>query len=312
MRKVAITQEELDQGNGNFHDYMSYVRDRLAAKFVEPRDALFAAARLIFEDGYKIELGSELDDAGLAISNWINNFYGDRQNISYCFPCIAYQLNGAIYLLRMPIARVKDIPILDAVIALSEESAKRISKKQLEKLRSEYNEFYSLLYEISRFDVTTVIHLESSADRLITGAAHYALSRWESLHFVERAMKEVLEPKGIELSGSDGHNISGALHRAWIATGHPPLPDNLLKQVMCSPSIRYQKTPHPFLAAINAHHASIRLGALIAREIPAVPKMTDHLQIDEFDLSREGPLAIARVIKALDQTSDNWPPVQLT
>jgi len=311
VRKVLITQDELDQGDGNFHDYMSYVRDRLAAKFIEPKDALFAAAQIIGDDGFEVRIGTDSNGAGLAISNWLRNFYGDRQNISYCFPHIAYQINGAIYHLRMPIFRVKDIPILDAVIALTVESAKRLSKKQLDKLQSDYNEFYSIFYDISRLDVTTVIHLESAADRLLTGAAHYALSRWESLHFIERAIKEVLEPKGIRLSGGDGHDISGALHRAWIAAGLQPLPESLLTQVMCPPSIRYQKTPHPFLASINAHHASIRLGALIAREIPAVPRMTESLMIRNSDIAREGPLAIARVFKALDKTSDNWPTVRL-
>jgi hypothetical protein len=26
MKKVSITQEEINQGEGNFHDYMSYVK----------------------------------------------------------------------------------------------------------------------------------------------------------------------------------------------------------------------------------------------------------------------------------------------
>ncbi|WP_426270497.1 hypothetical protein ACN9MB_01290 [Dyella kyungheensis] len=311
MQKIDITQEEIDQGNGRFHEYMGYVRGRLAMKNVEPKDALFGAARLILQDGHKVALGSEPDDAALAVSNWLSNFYGDRENVSYCFPSIAYQINGAIYLLRMPIVRTHEISLLNAVIALTEESAKRMSDRQFERFQSEYNEFYTNLYTISRFDVTTVIHLESAADRLCIGAAHNALSRWESLHFVERAMKEVLQPKGIELKGSDGHDVSGALHRAWVGAGLPHLPEELLRQVMCPPAIRYQKSPHPFLAAINAHHASIRLGALIAKEIPGVPRMKNTLQIEQDDLAREGVLAIARVYPAMDPESDNWPSVKL-
>lgn len=98
MKKVSITQEEINQGEGNFHDYMSYVRDRLSAKFVEPSYSLFAAADLISEDGYKKLLGSNPDNAGLSAANWLVNFYGDRQPISYCFPPIVYQINGGLIL----------------------------------------------------------------------------------------------------------------------------------------------------------------------------------------------------------------------
>jgi hypothetical protein len=86
------------------------------------------------------------------------------------------------------------------VVGLTEEAVMRITSSKLEKLQADYNEFYTMFYDISRFDVTTIIHLESAADRLLAGAAHYALSRWESLHFIERAMKEVLEQKGVRLS----------------------------------------------------------------------------------------------------------------
>lgn len=312
MRKVSITQEEINKGDGNFNDYMGYVRDRLSAKFVEPRNSLFAAIDLISNDGFTIDLGSEPDDAGLAVANWMSNFYGDRENVSYCFPHIAYQINGVIYQLRMPIVREEKIPLLEAVIGMTEEAAARISKNKLIKLQSEYNEFYSIFYDISRLDTTTIIHLESAAERLLAGAAHYALSRWENLHFIERAMKEVLEPKGVKLTGSNGHDIRGALHREWITAGLSDLPSDYLDQVMCSPSIRYQRAPHPFLTAINAHHAAIRLGVLIVREIPEELNIIDNLNIKTADLIREGPLAIARVYKALALKSDAWQPVQLT
>lgn len=311
MKKVSITQEEINQGEGNFHDYMSYVRDRLSAKFVEPSYSLFAAADLISADGYKIVLGSNPDDAGLSVTNWLANFYGDRQHISYCFPPIAYQINGVLYCVRMPIERIKEIPLLEAVVGLTEEAVMRITSSKLEKLQADYNEFYTMFYDISRFDVTTIIHLESAADRLLAGAAHYALSRWESLHFIERAMKEVLEQKGVRLSGSDGHDISGALHREWIKAGFPALPIELLQKVMCTPAIRYQRTPYPFIASVTAHHASIRLAAIIAREIPQEPKLKDKMIINNSVLFREGALAIARLYKSMDPTSETWEPVKL-
>lgn len=311
MKKVSITQEEINKGEGNFHDYMSYVRDRLSNKFIEPSYSLFAVADLITADGYKISLGSNPDDAGLSVTNWLANFYGDRQHISYCFPPIAYQINGVLYCIRMPIERVKEIPLLEAVNGLTEEAVMRITRSKLEKIQSDYNEFYTMFYDISRFDVTTIIHLESAADRLLAGAAHYALSRWESLHFIERAMKEVLKLKGVRLSGSNGHDISGALHREWIKVGLPPLPIELLQQVMCTPAIRYQRAPHPFIASVAAHHASIRLAAIIAREIPQQPKIEDKMIINSSVLFREGALAIARLYKSLDPTSEMWETVRL-
>jgi hypothetical protein len=78
----------------------------LSAKFVEPSYSLFAAADLISADGYKIVLGSNPDDAGLSVTNWLANF----MEIGSIFPIVFLLLpikSMGLYCVRMPIERIK-------------------------------------------------------------------------------------------------------------------------------------------------------------------------------------------------------------
>jgi hypothetical protein len=311
LQKVEISQEELNQGNGRFNDYMRYVAQRLSSKSVDPRVALFSASDQIRDDGLQIEIGSFRDDAGLSVVNWMTNFYGERHNISHCLPPVACQINGLQYLLRMPILRPDEMLVTQAVIDLTATMSKEMSNNQFSYLDREYNEFYSALYKICLLDATTVVHLESSAQRIYDGATHYALSRWESLHFVERAMKEVLDPLGVKATGKDGHDVKGVLHDKWILSGKLALPDQMLSDVMCSAAIRYERTPQPFLATLKAHHAAIRLGALIASEILSMPPLEDKLSIPFSDICRNPALSVARIMQAIDASVANWQPVKL-
>lgn len=174
-----------------------------------------------------------------------------------------------------------------------------LSDKQTSMLQRDFNEFYEALFVISRLDATTVIHLESAAQRICESTVHNALSRWESLHFVERAMKEVLDTLGVRTSGSQGHDIAGNLHVHWINAGKRPLPQALLNDVQCSAAIRYERSPVPFISTLKAHHSSIRLAALVASEIPAVSEMKDTLTLSHRGLARNASLEIARAIPAL-------------
>ncbi|MDQ9169007.1 hypothetical protein Q8A64_01150 [Oxalobacteraceae bacterium R-40] len=305
MQKIKITQSELDEGNGRFDDYMKYIDHRLSSRSVDPRMALFTAAELIKQDGLKIYVGNHSDNAGLSVANWLHNFYGDRETISYCYPSIVYQLAGRPYLLRMPIQKPPEMLVSQAVIDLNEEIVKSLSDSQISALNKDYSQFYDALSLIARLDVTTVVHLEAAAQRIYEGAPLYALARWESLMFVERAMKEILVQEGCRnFRGADGHDIKGALHAEWTRLGKSALPENMLDDVMCSPSIRYERTSQPFLATLRAHHSAIRLGALIAKEIPPVPTMEEELSISIKEIARQGILALARLIPALAKTDE--------
>ena len=312
MKKVVISQDELDQGNGQFQEYMQYVERRLSSKYFEPAMALFNIIDIIKKDGYSIELGSVRDDAAINVEKWVDEFYAERGHISYCFPGVAHIVNGAVYLLRMPVDRVSEIVLTQAVISLTQPAADLISTKQLERLESDYNDFYNCYYGMSKFHPTVVTHLDSSAQKIYSGSAHFALSRWESLHFVEKAMKELLTPLGIKITGGKGHDIRGAVYDEWLKAGLQPLPVQLLDDVMCSAnSIRYEKTPQPFDSTLKAYHSAIRLGGLIAEQVPSVPKMEEQLAVTIGELSLDAVMAFARIILAVDPQAGNWPRVKL-
>lgn len=306
MQKISITQEELDLGEGQFDQYMQYVLQRLTASSCVPELAVFQAVDLVKKDGYSIRLGSDADSSGVSVANWITNNFGSRQNISWCLPRVAYQIYGVAYFLRMPILRPGSMLLTQAVVSLTPDLEGRLSVRQFAKIEKDYNEFYEALEKIAKFDPTTIIHLESAAQCIYTGQAHYALSQWESLHFVERAMKEILEPLGIKETGKNGHDIAGVLHTHWQSLGKEPLPQPLLDAVKCSADIRYQKSPASFVKAIHAHHDSIRLAALIARELPSASPMEDRVTISLKDLMQGASLLIARTLPAFarDQSTD--------
>lgn len=312
MKKIQITQQELNYGYGNFHLYMNMIRENLISQGVEQYDALTAATTLITNDGHKIESGSNSNLAGLSVANWLLNFYDKKRDISYCFPSVAYQINGVIYRLCMPVVKGYDMSLIEAITNLTADVARKISEEQLEIIKLEYNEFYREFYRISYFDVTTLIHFEAAAERLLSGAAYYALSRWETLHFIKRAMWEILEHKGVKRRDNSDKDEISVIYKQWITAGLSPLPMHLLMQVICSPSIRYQKGPHSFLATINAHHASIRLAGLIAREFTIEPVTKGCVAVEPYTLFREGSLAVARVFHALSNEEDERRDINIT
>lgn len=299
MQKIIITQEELDLGEGQFDQYMQYVLHRMSNASYMPELAVFNAVDLVQKDGYSVIFGSDMSASGTSISNWMRNNFGERQNVSWCFPQIAYPIFGCIYFLRMPLIRPESLLLTQAVADLTPDMEKRLSARQFLQIEKDYNEFYEALEMIARFDSTTLVHLKSAAQLIYEGPAHFALSRWESLHFIELAMKEVLEPLDVKETGKKGHDVAGVLHSHWLNKGKNPLPQSALDAVNCSADMRYQKSPTSFVRALNAHHESIRLAALIAHEIPPASPMEDSMSISIKGFEKGVYHLIARILPAL-------------
>lgn len=303
MQKIEVTQDELAEGDGRFNDYMKYVIHRVNAAGVHPSVALFAAADIICKDGHALVIGSYCDDAGTNVMNWVDNYYSHRAHIPYCLPSVAYNINGVPFLFRMPTLRYPSMLLTQVVEDLTDQAAAEISPSKFVLLQNDYNEFYEALYLICRLDAVTVSHLKVAAQYICDGSAHYAMARWESLHFVEKAMKEVLTPLGIKVGNSSGHDVKGALHDAWKKAGKPELPSELLEDVMCTSAMRYQTTAQPYRATIRAHHSSIRLAALIGKELSGLPTMNETLSLEIPTVSRDPLLAVTRAISAIDPST---------
>lgn len=310
MQKILISQQELDEASGQFDEYMQYVKHRLSVD-LDPRTALFSAVSLISKDGLKIELGSFRDVAAQNVGNWLDEYYGERAHIEFALPRLAYRLDGAIFLLRMPVPRMDLIPLTVAVEDLTDNAAASISSKRLLALTNDFNEFYDALYEISELLPTTVVHLRDAAQRILQGPMFFGLARWDTLMFVEKAMKELL-PKGVSVKGADGHDVKGAVHEAWIAAGLPALPTDLLDDVMCSHTVRYSKTAMPLDPTLKAHHSSVRLGALIAKNLTTLDGSQDELRIKLEKVRPDPLLSVARVERALTVVSGGWSRVELS
>ncbi|MCK8668216.1 hypothetical protein M1M11_25370 [Pseudomonas azerbaijanoccidens] len=309
MQKILISQQELNDGSGHFDEYMHFVKHRLFVD-LDPRTALFSAVSLISKDGLKIELGSFRDAAAQNVENWLSEYYGERAHIDFALPRIAYRLDGAIYLLRMPVPRMDLLPLTVAVEDLTDNAAASISSQRMSALTNDFNEFYDALYEISELLPTTVIHLRDAAQRILQGPMFFGLARWDTLMFVEKAMKELL-PKGITVKGSDGHDVRGAVHEAWLAAGLPALPMGLLDDVMCSHTVRYSETTMPVDTTLRAHHSSVRLGALIAKNLVTLDGSQNELRIKLEKVRPDPLLSVARIEKALAVVSGAWSRVEL-
>lgn len=296
MQKIRITQEELDEASGRFNEYMLYVKHRLPAD-VDPYTALFPAISRISKDGYKIEMGTFRDAAGRNVEAWLEDFFGQRGQLEYSLPPVAYRIDGAIYLLRMPVPRVEQIPLTFAVQGLTDSAAAAISSKKLALLSDDFNEFYDALYEMSELPPTTITHLRDAAQKIIQGPAFYSLARWETLFFIEKAMKGLLP--GVKFKGATGHDVRGAVHAEWLAAGLPPLPTDLLDDVMCSTAARYINTPVPQETTLKAYYSAIRLGALISKNIAALDASGSETGIEIDQFKQDPVLSIARLEKAL-------------
>lgn len=310
MKKIVITQDELEEGAEKFHLYMLYVKQRISG-LADPRTAVFAAVDVVHKDGHEVSLGSFPDKAAQNISDWVDKHYGDRSHISYCFDPVAYEIGGHPYFLRMPVVPVEEIPLTQAVIDMTDDNAASISVKKLKLLEEDYTEFYNALYDISEFGTSCKLHLASSARYILHGKLAYALSRWESLCFVEKAMKEALHPFGIKMTGPDGHDIQNALNAAWIAVGLPPLPSPLLADVMCSTAMRYEETPQPFATTLKAHHSAIRLGSLISKQMQAPPPMGSEYIVKMKEFSADPFSAVLKLLKAVDPSTAQLPKIRL-
>lgn len=310
VQKILISQQELDEGSGQFNEYMQYVKHRLSVD-LDPRTALFSVVSLISRDGLKVELGSFRDAAAQNVDNWLIDYFGARAHIDFALPHLAYRLDGAIYLLRMPVPRMDLIPLTVAVEDLTDNAAASISAKRLLALTNDFNEFYDALYEISELLPTTVIHLRDAAQRILQGPMFFGLARWDTLMFVEKSMKELL-PKEISVKGADGHDVRGAVHEAWLAAGLPPLPMDLLDDVMCSHTVRYSETTMPVETTLRAHHSSVRLGALIARNLTIFDGRQDELSIKLEKVRPDPLLSVARIEKALMGVNGGWSRIELS
>ncbi|AUO22880.1 hypothetical protein [Pseudomonas sp. NC02] len=310
MQKILISQQELDEGAGQFDEYMQFVKHRLSVD-LDPRTVLFSAVSLISKDGLKVELGSFRDAAAQNVDNWLIEYYGARAHIEFALPRIAYRIDGATYLLMMPVPRMDLIPLTVAVEDLTDSAAASISAKRLLALTNDFNEFYDALYEISELLPTTVIHLRDAAQRILQGPMFFGLARWDTLMFVEKAMKELL-PKGISVKGADGHDVRGAVHEAWLAAGLPALPMELLDDVMCSHTVRYSETTMPMDTTLKAHHSSVRLGALIARNLKTLDGSKNELSIKLESVRPDPLLSVARIEKAITIINGGWSRVELS
>lgn len=311
MEKVTVTQEEIDNGNGGFDKYMNYVVARMLQRSINPVCAEFEAINIICKDGHKVEFGSYKDAAGENISNWVIKFFGDRMNISYGLQRIAYEINRIVYLLFIPILPVEKILLTQAVEGLTEEMARSLSDKKIQIMEEKYNTLNVNIRKINIFEATTISHLETATQKLYSGAAHYALAKWESLQFVEKAMKEVLSKLDRHQKGADGHDIKGVLHDTWKGCGLPPLPGDLLENVMCSPAMRYEKTLQPLASTLGAYDSAIKLGSIISEQLSNNLSMAETMSVPLKNFVNSSDSTINRLIMALQARYGEWTNIKI-
>lgn len=111
---------------------------------------------------------------------------------------------------------------------------------------------------------------EIAVDAMLGPRAHFGNSRWASLQAVEKLLKEYIS-RFRPLSKKDKNHDLDQLATEAERAGLGSVSRLLLQAVSCSVKVRYGEVAVARNAAIGSHYAALRLTALLATAIDALP-----------------------------------------
>ena len=123
-------------------------------------------------------------------------------------------------------------------------------------------------YKTEPFISAALGDLEAAIEHILNNIPHYGLSKWASLQFVEKLIKQLLTKKTIRFKFN--HDLKGLAELA-AQSGLPSLPIELINRIMCSAQIRYNEGGTTLDKAISAHHASIAIADILPFHV-SVPR----------------------------------------
>jgi hypothetical protein len=218
------------------------------------------------------------------ISQWYKRRYGDRMKVDPC-TYTAVMVREDVYKMRLPYfagslelicrpdligqelgpsmrtdGKPVVVNILDSIQGLTKNYAESLRDKELRELASRYvmalhalelmkvgAQHFSLVPE-ARGNMANAVEL------LFSTPPQYGLSKWESLQAAEKVLKAFISAHGAKFKFT---HILEDLALSAELLGLPLIPRAELRDIQCSPQVRYgtpSVTPHE---AIKAHQAAL-------------------------------------------------------
>lgn len=117
------------------------------------------------------------------------------------------------------------------------------------------------IYSKLEFKNEILQDLRKSTNSITSIEPNFGYSKWESLQFTEKLIKSFISYKGDKFPKS--HNLIKDLNPKI----NNLIPNQILEQIECSPSIRYNSREVSLNDAILAHNQSLKVFKLIMEEI---------------------------------------------
>ena len=226
--------------------------------------------------------------SGLSLSTrivgWYERRYRDRMKVDPC-SYTAVMVREDVYKMRLPYfagslelicrpdlmgedlgPRIKTggrpvtVNILDSIEGLTKHYAESLRDEELRELANRYvmalhavelikvaSQHFSLVPE-ARGNMTNAVEL------LFSTPPQYGLSKWESLQAAEKVLKAFISAKGAKFKFT--HILEDLALPAELL-GLPMIPRAELRDIQCSPQVRYGDIPVSPREAVKAHQAAL-------------------------------------------------------
>jgi len=226
---------------------------------------------------------------GETINNWYKFKYENKLYTDISLGNIGLLISGDVYKLKIPIffcalvgeedgktikidrmleQQLLSMNIFRFVEDITQKIAQDMTTEEKTKAYAIFNHAVELYNYFSRDNIknelitSAITDYDKSIDYLLGNNKSIGMSMWSSLQAVEKVLKSALSYKKVKYSKT--HDLS-ILFEQLYSIGFPRSDTNLLRQIQCSPSIRYGGEKHSLAEAIKSHHISIFISNRVMR-----------------------------------------------
>jgi len=230
------------------------------------------------------------------IREWYKKRYGDRLKIDLSPGSVAVLIKRDLWKIKFPLLfgkarfvfnpnleKFKDEPKykinesiiinpLNCIEKFTTEIAKSLSRKDMRELAQFFVFAFETIRRFSEIKTKPFVpearsDLKTAVNNLFYSPPNYGQSKWASLQFTEKLFKCFLKLKKVNFPKK--HNLEQLTHLAF-QSGLKIIPLNIIKNIQCSAGVRYGEERVTLKEAVDAHHSSLRICAILAPAIEAV------------------------------------------
>lgn len=225
---------------------------------------------------------------GAHIKMWYEERYGDKLKVNFRVGDVVILIRKDPYRLRLPqiygratlindvslrnypnhaiyVKELKKetlvINVLNCIDGMTTKLAKDLSDGELENIMDFFTKTHKLLTMLEDkerfvYKAKAKSDLKAAVNNILSSNPQPGISKWASLQFVEKVMKGFLKNKLEDIPNT--HKLS-KLNIMLKNQNIAKIPAEILENIQCNPSVRYDDCSVTLLEAIEAHHASLEI-----------------------------------------------------